>query len=474
MSAVDTTAVVLALPVMMKDLHSDIVGMVWVIMSYLLIITILGTQVGRLGDLFGRVKMYNLGFAVFTIGSVLSGLSATGPELVLFRLVQGIGGALISANSGAMIADTFPENRRGRAFGYTAIGWSIGAIVGIAIGGAFVTFLNWRYIFFINLPIGIAATVAGYYVLKEQSRNPKAKINFIDMAVLGAGLFLVLYAVTQIAGAGTSLIILAELAAGACLLGSFVALERYMKSPSIETSLFRKKVLTASVSAAFLQALASYAVIFLVIIYLQGPRGMSPFDASLLLIPGYVVGGVVAPFAGRLTDRFGARVLASIGIALQISGILVYSALTTQSAPYYVIVGAVLNGVGTSIFYPANTSAVMRSAPRKSYGVASGVLRTLSNTGMVSSFAVALFVASLSIPRQTAFSIFLGVVSHISGRLSNAYVDGMHSALLTSISLLAVALVLSVFRGSESTVSKDAKEKTAERRDDATGDSAAA
>src|SRR5690348_8421788 len=131
MSAVDTTAVVLALPVMMKDLNSDIISMVWVIMSnnVLLVITILGTQVGRLGDMYGRVRMYNLGLAIFTAGSVASGLSATGPQLVIFRIIQGIGGPLISSNSGALIADTFPENNRGRAFGFTA-GWSIGAIMG--------------------------------------------------------------------------------------------------------------------------------------------------------------------------------------------------------------------------------------------------------------------------------------------------------------------------------------------------------
>ena len=205
MSAVDTTAVVLALPVMMKDLNSDIISMVWVIMSYLLVITILGTQVGRLGDMYGRVRMYNLGFAIFTAGSVASGLSATGPELVIFRIIRGIGGALISSNSGAMIADTFPENSRGRAFGFTAIGWSIGAIMGIIIGGAFVTFLNWRYIFFINLPIGIAATLVGYFVLEERSKNrEKRHINVIDMILLGAGLFLVLYSLTQFTGSGLS------------------------------------------------------------------------------------------------------------------------------------------------------------------------------------------------------------------------------------------------------------------------------
>lgn len=490
MSAVDTTAVVLALPVMMSDLHSDIVNMVWVIISYLLVITILGTQVGRLGDMYGRARIYNLGFAIFTAGSLACGLSATGPELIFFRVLQGVGGALISSNSGAMVADTFPKKARGKAFGFTAIGWSIGAIVGILIGGAFVTFLNWRYIFFINLPIGIVATLVGYVTLQNTQqkqlqqqqqamsslslpKDPKVNrtrkveeekiatgdrhhshqnLNVIDMSVLGIGLFLILYALTKIASSGlSSLLVYIELAGGAAALVIFRILEGRMSSPSIDLSLFRSRVLTASMMAAFLQALASYAVIFLIIIYLQGPRGMSPFDASLLLIPGYVMGGIAAPFAGKFTDKLGARIVATIGLALQIVGIFVYANLATNSPLYFVVAGAVLNGVGTSIFYPANTNAVMASTSKRgSYGVVSGVLRTLANTGMVASFAVALFVASLSIPRQMAFSIFLGIVNQISGQLSKAYVDGMHSALMASISLLAGALVLSVLRGRES------------------------
>ena len=144
-------------------------SMIWVLLSYLLVITILGTQVGKLGDMFGRVRMYNLGFAVFTFGSLLCGISSDGNQLIAFRVLQGVGGALISSNSGAIIADTFSKKERGKAFGFTGMGWSIGAILGILVGGAFVTFLNWRYIFFINIPIGIVATIAGYYLLKERS-----------------------------------------------------------------------------------------------------------------------------------------------------------------------------------------------------------------------------------------------------------------------------------------------------------------
>jgi len=448
MSAVDTTAVVLGLPVMMQDLNSDIVSMVWVIMAYLLVITILGTQVGRLGDMFGRVRMYNLGFAVFTLGSLLCGFSSTGPQLIDFRVLQGVGGALISSNSGAIIADTFPENRRGRAFGFTGFGWSAGAILGILVGGAFVTFLNWRYIFFINIPIGVVATTVGYVMLREGSPKVRSSFDILGMLLLGGGLYLLLTFLTDVTGSGWSSSFDVEVIVAAILLVCFVAWERHSKSPVLDLSLLRQRVLTASMFAAFFQSLASFAVLFLVIMYLQGPRGLSPWNASILLIPGYVLGGFVAPFAGRLSDRLGARVVASMGLIAQAAGILTYSTLSVDSSLYVVILGSVLNGAGSSSFFPANNSAVMASAPKRSYGIASGLLRTFSNIGMVSSFAVALLIASISIPRDLAFSIFLGV-GKIGGDLSIAFVDGMHSALMASIALLAVAVLLSVLRGKE-------------------------
>ena len=448
MTGIDTSAVVLALPVMVQDLHSDIISMIWVIMAYILVITILGTQVGRLGDMFGRVRLYNSGFALFTFGSLLCGLSTSGPQLIAFRVVQGVGGALISSNSGAIIADTFPQRERGKAYGITGAGYSIGSILGILVGGAFVTFLSWRYIFFINLPIGLVATGVGVYMLKERSPRIKAKLDIVGMVILGTSLFFLLFGMTNITGSGFTFEYVTEVVVGLLLLPVFIAFERRYSSPLLDLSLLKQRVLTASISAAFLQSLASFAVLFLLIMYLQGPRDMSPWNAALLLIPGYVLGGAIAPFSGRLSDRMGARVIASIGIGLQICGFLVYSTLGLTTPTYFVIVGAILNGAGSSSFFPANNSAVMSSAPPKAYGVVSGLLRTFSNIGMACSFAVALLIASLSIPRQMAFEIFLGV-GKIQGQLSSAFVDGMHVALAGSILVLLVALTLSILRGKE-------------------------
>jgi EmrB/QacA subfamily drug resistance transporter len=449
MSAIDTTAVILGLPVMIGDLNSDILTMIWVLLAYLLVIAILGTQVGKLGDMFGRVRMYNLGFAVFTIGSLLCGISTDGTQLVAFRVLQGIGGALISSNSGAIIADTFPMKERGKAFGFAGMGFSIGAILGILIGGAFVTFLNWRYIFFINLPIGVVATIAGYYLLKERSPRKRETLDYGGITLFGLSLFLILYAITSITGSGWNLEYGLELVVGIVAFIGFLLWERRSSSPFLDLSLFHDRIFAASSFAAFFQSLANYAVIFLIIMYLQGPRGMSPWNASLLLIPGYILGGLIAPISGRLSDRHGARVIASLGLVLMIAGILVYSTLSLDSSVYVVVLGSVLSGAGSSTFFPANTSAVMANSPPKYYGISSGLLRTMSNIGMVCSFAVALFITSIAIPRDIAFQIFLGTGFNLNSSLATSFVDGMHAALLSSISLLVIALVLSILRGKE-------------------------
>ncbi len=448
MSAIDTTAVVLGIPVMKTDLHSDLLSMVWVIMAYLLITTIATTQVGRLGDMFGRVRMYNLGFAIFTVFSLFCGFSENGAELIAFRIFQGLGGAFIFANSGAILADTFPPNERGKAFGYNGIGWSLGAILGILVGGAFVTFLSWRYIFFINVPIGTGATLVGYFMLKEKSPRLKENLDYGGLLLLGAGLFLILYGVSNITGSGWDYTSGLEMLTGAMLIVSFIFLEMRIKHPLLDLSILRSRILTASIFAAFFQSLATFAVLFLIIMYLQGPRGLSPWNSSILLIPGYILGGVVAPLSGRLSDRVGARVVATIGLSVQIVGILIYLTFAISTSIYVVILGAVVYGSGNSAFFAPNNSAVMSSAPPKAYGVSNGLLRTMANVGMLSSFAVALLMSSLSIPRTYAFQIFLGV-GKINGQLSLEYIRGMHTALLVSIVMLLIAIVLSVLRGRE-------------------------
>ncbi len=395
--------------------------------------------------------MYNVGFAVFTAGSLLCGLAASGPQLVAFRVVQGLGGALVSANSGAIIADTVPPAERGRAYGLVAIGWSVGAVLGILLGGLIITFFNWRAIFFINVPIGAVGLWMGVRGLRERVHRIAQRLDLVGTALLGAGLLLVLLALTDTTGVGFTATTAAKLAGGVALLGLLVVWERRVASPLLDLGLLRHSVLRASVLAAFFQSLGGYAVMFLVIMYLQGARGLSPFVAALVLVPGYVLGGFVAPLAGRLADRAGSRLPVSLGLGLQAVAFLLYASLTLGSSVAVVGIAALINGVGNAFFFPANNAAVMANAPPEAYGLASGLLRTLSNVGMVMSFAVALLAASTGIPRADAFAIFLGV-SHLTPALAQLFLTGLRSAMLSAISFLVAALALSLVWGSRGAV----------------------
>jgi EmrB/QacA subfamily drug resistance transporter len=445
MAAVDTTIVVLALPEIERALHVPLSGVVWVIISYLLVITLLATQVGRLGDMFGRVKMYEAGFIVFIIGSALCALAGNEATIIVFRVLQGVGGALITANSGAVIADTFPPESRGRAYGFNAVGYNVGAILGILLGGVIITYVSWRWIFWINVPTGIFAFVLALRVLRDTGERHRQRLDLVGMATLGAGLFGILWAMTRIATTSMSSPAIGALVGGAVLLVAFGFIERRKASPMLDLSLFRIPTVSPTLLASLFQGLANFAVLFLVIMYLQGVRGLSPLDASLLLVPGYLVGGVVGPFGGRISDRIGAVWPATVGLAVEIVALLVYADLGVSSGLWLVVVAATINGIGSGGFFPANTSAVMKAVPGRQFGIASGMLRTFANIGMVFSFAVAILVAARSIPRGLAFAIFVGT-THLSHHLAGAFTSGLHSAFLSSVGFMVLAALLSATR----------------------------
>ena len=445
MAAVDTTIVVLALPELERALHVPLSGVVWVIISYLLVITILATQVGRLGDMFGRVRMYETGFLVFIVGSALCAVASNEATIIGFRVLQGVGGALITANSGAVIADTFPPEQRGRAYGFNAVGFNIGAILGILLGGVIITFVSWRWIFWINVPAGVIAFALALRVLHDSGERQRQRLDLVGMALLGVGLFAVLWSMTRLATESFSGEVGGLLVGGVVLVIAFVFVERTRANPMVSLSLFRIPTVTPTLLASLFQSMANFAVLFLVIMYLQGVRDLTPLHASLLLVPGYLVGGVVGPFSGRLADKVGPVWPATAGLAVQIIALAVYAQLGVATALWLVVAAAVVNGTGGGGFFPANTSAVMKAVPGPQFGVASGMLRTFANVGMVFSFAVAILVAARSIPRHVAFAIFVGT-THLSRHLAGTFTTGLHAAFYSSIAFMALAAVLSATR----------------------------
>jgi EmrB/QacA subfamily drug resistance transporter len=457
MGALDTTIVLLALPTMTNALHTTLFASIWVILVYLLVIAVTTTQFGRIGDIYGRGRMFNLGFIIFTVGSLLCGLSYNIITLIIFRIIQAIGGSLLQANSGAIIADTFEPQKRGRAFGFTAVGWSVGAMLGILLGGVLTTFVGWRYIFYINVPIGIIAT---YFCLKYIRDNPKvnSKIDWLGMAALTLSLAALSYGAIAMSAMGVTNATLAIFLAGLVVLGIFFFLENRSANPLLNLHLFKyNRVLTFSVLAAFFMSLGYLGVVFILTMYLQGIRGLNPLDAALLLVPGYIVTSLVGPRMGRLSDKYGARILATGGLILIMCAVLIYLTLSAVSNVYIILVASFIAGIGTSMFFPANSSAIMANADPQHFGAISGLSRFMQNLGTLSSYVIIFTIATLAVSREVAFNVFIGT-SKLIGGVSTEFLGGIHASLEISFFILLIAAILSFMRGKDDRVSHGSKE----------------
>jgi EmrB/QacA subfamily drug resistance transporter len=445
MFAADSTIVILALPTMARELAAPLSSIIWVILIYLLTTTVLTTQAGRLGDLFGRRGIYNAGFVVFTVGSALCGLAPTVDVLILARLVQAVGGAVIFANGYAVVADGVAPARRGRAFGFFVSGWATGAILGILLGGAITTLFGWRYIFYLNVPIGLVAIPLALTTLPKTPRR-EAVLDIPGFLAFSAALGLICYGAIEFASYGLTAVDVGYLIVGVLLLPVFVAIELRARRPMIDFRQIRERYLGLSLTAGFLQPLGYLAVIFLLTMYLQGLRGLSPLDASLLLVPGYLIGAFLGPAVGRRVDTFGARRLTTLGISITAVAVLLYSTLSITSWLGFVPLISCMTGVGAGIFYPSNATAIMSRATPTTFGSISGLQGTLLNLGALLSFVIALSLASASVPRYVAYAVFLGTTS-LTGPIGSQFLGGLHVALWGCVGVLATAALVSWTRG---------------------------
>ncbi len=449
MSAIDSSIVILGLPTMMTDLHSDLVTMIWVLMGYILMSTVFLMLFGRLADMFGRVRMYNLGFGVFTVGSFLCALAGSGEQLVLFRLVQGVGGAMLMANGMAIITEAFPPGERGRAMGINSITWAVGSIVGPVAGGVILALASWRWIFLVNVPVGIVGTAWGYFALHEIGRTRRGeRFDLRGMLLFSGGISCLLLGLSQgVSWGWLSAPTLALFAGFAALEALFVLAEQGTGVHFIDPTLFRSRILAFSVAAATLQSLSMFAVNFLLVFYLQGVKGVTPLQAALMIVPLSLVQSVVGPLGGALSDRIGARMPATAGLILQAGACVLLAQLSADSAYPSLLIGLLVLGLGGGLFWSPNTSAVMGASPPERLGVASATLATFRQTGMVTSFALALAVAAAAIPAQLVGAIFLGTSVQLGAPVMRAFTGGMTHALAVSAFIVLAASAMTYIAG---------------------------
>ncbi|MGH2929477.1 MAG: MFS transporter, partial [Solirubrobacteraceae bacterium] len=390
----DNTVVNVALPSMQRSLHLQVSELEWVVAGYALTFGAFMLTGGKLADLFGRRLMFVVGLLIFTGSSLACGLAGSATILIAARVVQGLGAALMNPSTLSIITVTFPPRQRGAAIGIWAGVSALALAIGPLVGGVITQHVNWNWIFFINIPIGVIGVTAAFAFIDEsRDTSTEQRPDIGGLATSALGLFALTYALIEANNYGWgSTRILVAFAIAALALIAFILLELHQRLPMLDLSLFRVPTMSPSLLASMLQALANYAVLFLVIMYLQGPRGLTPIHASLLLVPGYVIGGLIGPYGGRLADRVAPALPATLGLGIQVIALLAYAQLSISTGLWLVVAASVVNGIGSGFFFPANNAAVMKAAPPRLFGISSGVLRTFSNVGMVFSFAMAILI----------------------------------------------------------------------------------
>lgn len=385
MSPLDGSVANIILPVVSLDLQSDIATVEWVVTIYLLLLSSLLLTFGRLGDLRGHKAVYTSGSAIFIIGSALCGLAPSAPLLIGFRALQGIGAAMIYSNSPAILTANFPVSQRGQALGLQATMTYLGLMAGPSLGGWLTTQFSWHAVFFINVPIGIIALLLSLRFIPadvpEMSAEPFDRMGAISFT---GGLVALLLALNQGSEWGwTSTIVIGLILVAAVLLGTFIVVERRRPAPMLDLSLFTSRIFSASVASAVLNYVALYVVIFLLPFYLIEGRGLTTAQAGLILTAQPIVMVIAAPISGTLSDRIGSRVPGTLGMGILALGLFMLSRIHDDSSFSSIALALALAGLGTGIFISPNTSALLGSAPRHRQGIASGVLATARNVGMV-------------------------------------------------------------------------------------------
>jgi EmrB/QacA subfamily drug resistance transporter len=453
LASVQGSALVISLPNLMGDLHAQFLTIMWVLLGYLLITTALVPVVGRLADMVGRKNLYSLGFAVFTLGSLLAGLSQPGLhgwDLVLYRVIQGIGGALLFTNSTAIVTDAFRHGRIGLGLGVNQIAFAAGFLLGPLVGGL-LTSISWRWVFLVNVPIGLFGTIWGMRRLREPVTLPGSQtfdwagsLSFtIGMGCLLLGVSLLAFPMLPL------LVVYALLAVGVVSLGAFFLVETHVRQPMLDLSLFRHRLFAFANLAGALNGLARGAVLFVLIFFLQGPYGQDPLMAGIMMAPFGVAFMLVGPLSGYLSDRFGSRGLSTLGLLVSAGGLLGLSTLTYQT-PYWVIaLYMVLMGGGSGLFSSPNTNAIMSSVVPERRGVAAGVRNMLANTGQMMSIAVAFPLVLSRIPQSLMMQVFIyGGGMAAEPQALAAFQTGLHQAFLLSFGITLVAAAVSALRPS--------------------------
>lgn len=459
MATLDSSIVNISLPTIARYFGVPLNGAIeWVIIAYLVAVAGVLLTTGRVADMIGRKPIWITGLVVFTVGSAICGASVSLGMLIVARALQGLGGALIMAISPAMLTSAFPPQERGRALGLNAIFVALGVSVGPTLGGIITEYFTWRWIFYVNVPIGIIGIIATIRVLKEQVQRKRERFDPAGALLLAVGLIGLTLGLSfgQEWGWNSPLLI-TTLATSVIALAALVMVERRISAPVIDFSMLRNRVFFSANISLILSFLALFAVSFMMPFYLEELRGFSTLQAGLLLTPLPLTIAVIAPFSGSLADRFGTRWLAAGGLTLACIGLVLISQLNEQSSVFDIVWRLVVTGMGQAIFQSPNNSALMGAAPRGRQGIASGFLATGRVVGQSVSVALAgaiftslggALAGQLLITQSHKSGHGYGTPAHINA-LQQTFAHAFQVSFIVCAAIAAIGVFTSLVRGKE-------------------------
>ncbi len=420
----------IALPPIGKEFRADAIVLGWIATSYLLAAGIFSVPFGRIADIRGRKKVFIVGLFIYSLGSLLSAIAPSAEFLIAFRVVQGIGGAMIFATAIAIITSVFPPAERGKAIGINVGAVYVGLSLGPFIGGYLTQNFGWRSVFFINVPIGILALIISLWKLKSEWAEARGeKFDFTGSIIYSLMLLTIIYGLTESA--------IHFLIVGLILLLAFVLYESKIEHPVLEMRLFKDN-LTFSLSslAALLNYAATFAVGFLLSLYLQYIKNLNPQQAGMILIAQPVLMAIFAPFAGWLSDRIEPRIVASAGMAVTALSLFVFAGIDSTTTINLIVANLMFLGFGLGLFSSPNTNAIMSSVERKFFGIASATVATMRLIGQILSMALVMLV----------FSIIMGRVE-ITPEYYSSFVESVKLAFTIFSLLCFVGIFASLGRG---------------------------
>jgi len=446
LATINSGTLIIALPDLERSLGAGVLELVWVILAYMIASTVLVLTAGRLSDLFGRKRAYVGGFVVFALASLGAGFADDATQLILWRVVQGVGGAFLFANAAALVTDAFPRSQLGVAMGTNTMIAAVGLVLGPVLGGLLVS-ISWPWVFWFNVPFGLLGAAWGMLILRELARPDSVRgLDLPGTITFVVGLTGLVLGISR--GGITSWndpVVIVSLAAAVVLLPAFIWIEAHSRAPMLDLSIFSNRLFGAASGAAFINGLSRFALMFVFVFYYQGARGDDPITAGVKLAPLAIGMLVASPLAGLWADRHGSRALSASGMLVSAVGLAAMTTLDVHTPYWEGMVWLMVVGIGSGMFNSPNTAAMMGVVPAHRRGVAAGARMMLQNTGAVLSIAFVLAVITNAVPRDTLLQIFSGLASGLSDERLAPFIHNMHVALwalaLTSVAGAIVCLM---------------------------------